>query len=630
MPSKWIDHVKKYAADNKMSYRDALKCAKCKASYKSDGKGVQPIKNKQPKNPTKPIGLPKPKIIMESGAGLRAIARKMHGKGNKSSKIVPIKSEPEPEEPMLSPSLTHSQLRNILNVLYYERNDKEIELGSLRTFPRPDRKKIKQLEAEIDFISKQEDDIKKMLETTEGGRMGASQEQDDSSGRQAIVPNEQDIFQVENVRNNLIQAIEQNIESNTGIYNAMNYGLILRPAEIQNLRRVHDTLNNIYEQLISMSNVFESQEDIIVRRRRLNRIAQLINRELRLVLPLQRVYDEFLNYIEEREQEEEPQGPAGQGMCGGKIPVKKPLQAVVYDESGRPLTQQELLIREQNQRQLQRQRQARERQNEARERVNMRIEDRNALNNIDINSELMRLQSMMDLLQNYALPRTQGRGLLDNMGEYEGGKIKGGAIKLKEFIELPNDIINEILNKLTYSDLMNLHNSLDDVNQEGLDPTKIQILRDLIVNRIERLRSKSPPTHSGIRQRSPSPPQKNKKQRTSPLREIEMPDFAFAFAAPAPPTPTSTSSNETSGGKIHKNANSYVQSLVFDKSKFDKKTASDWLKKNNYENKGADMKDNTIRYRQVNPQYIEKMGFNRFRTKKIGRNSGISLILAYK
>lgn len=51
MPSSWISHVKKFAADNKMSYRDALKCAKCKREYKSSaGKGLTlsvPVQDEQ-------------------------------------------------------------------------------------------------------------------------------------------------------------------------------------------------------------------------------------------------------------------------------------------------------------------------------------------------------------------------------------------------------------------------------------------------------------------------------------------------------------------------------------------------------------------------------------------------------
>jgi hypothetical protein len=84
------------------------------------------------------------------------------------------------------------------------------------------------------------------------------------------------------------------------------------------------------------------------------------------------------------------------------------------------------------------------------------------------------------------------------------------------------------------------------------------------------------------------------------------------------------------GEGIHKGDNYYVQSVVFDKSMFDVKSARDWLKKNNYVFNKPDVTDTQIRYRQVNPTYIKKKGFDKFRTKKIGKKSGISLIISYK
>lgn len=33
MANKWIEHVKKFAKDNKMKYTEALKDPKCKSSY---------------------------------------------------------------------------------------------------------------------------------------------------------------------------------------------------------------------------------------------------------------------------------------------------------------------------------------------------------------------------------------------------------------------------------------------------------------------------------------------------------------------------------------------------------------------------------------------------------------------
>jgi len=38
MANPWIEYVKSYAAKNGMSYRDALRCPKCKAGYKKGGK----------------------------------------------------------------------------------------------------------------------------------------------------------------------------------------------------------------------------------------------------------------------------------------------------------------------------------------------------------------------------------------------------------------------------------------------------------------------------------------------------------------------------------------------------------------------------------------------------------------
>lgn len=84
------------------------------------------------------------------------------------------------------------------------------------------------------------------------------------------------------------------------------------------------------------------------------------------------------------------------------------------------------------------------------------------------------------------------------------------------------------------------------------------------------------------------------------------------------------------GTGIHKGENYYIQSVVFDKSKFDLKKAREWLKKNNYVSKKPDTTDTQIRFRQVDSSYIKNKGFDKFRTKKIGRNSGISLIISYK
>ena len=38
MANSWIEYVKSFCAKNGMSYRDALRCPKCKAGYKKGGK----------------------------------------------------------------------------------------------------------------------------------------------------------------------------------------------------------------------------------------------------------------------------------------------------------------------------------------------------------------------------------------------------------------------------------------------------------------------------------------------------------------------------------------------------------------------------------------------------------------
>lgn len=75
--------------------------------------------------------------------------------------------------------------------------------------------------------------------------------------------------------------------------------------------------------------------------------------------------------------------------------------------------------------------------------------------------------------------------------------------------------------------------------------------------------------------------------------------------------------------------NYVVQTILFDKSKWDSDKANKWLRENKKKNKGVDETEKQLRYRQINPNYIEKKGFDRYATKKLGK-SGISLVIAYK
>jgi hypothetical protein len=73
-----------------------------------------------------------------------------------------------------------------------------------------------------------------------------------------------------------------------------------------------------------------------------------------------------------------------------------------------------------------------------------------------------------------------------------------------------------------------------------------------------------------------------------------------------------------------------VQSVLFDKNKWDSPNkAEEWLTSHSYLNKGIDEKENTYRFRQLNPSYVRKQGYKRFITKNLG-DSGVSIILAYK
>jgi len=59
MPSAWIEHVKKYASENGVSYRQAMKDSK--ATYVSQAKPKAPPKPRAPPKPKEPKGPPKPR-----------------------------------------------------------------------------------------------------------------------------------------------------------------------------------------------------------------------------------------------------------------------------------------------------------------------------------------------------------------------------------------------------------------------------------------------------------------------------------------------------------------------------------------------------------------------------------------
>ena len=87
--------------------------------------------------------------------------------------------------------------------------------------------------------------------------------------------------------------------------------------------------------------------------------------------------------------------------------------------------------------------------------------------------------------------------------------------------------------------------------------------------------------------------------------------------------------DELVGDGMKKDKNYIVQSVIFDKDKFNDKGARKWLKKHNYIwNHKLDERANTLRYRQIDPEIIEKKGYKNYHNKDLG--NGIILCISYK
>ena len=82
------------------------------------------------------------------------------------------------------------------------------------------------------------------------------------------------------------------------------------------------------------------------------------------------------------------------------------------------------------------------------------------------------------------------------------------------------------------------------------------------------------------------------------------------------------------GGSIMKNKNYVVQTILFKKSMWNDREAVKWLKKHNYRGVEVDEKENTLRYRQYEPEYVKSLGFKKYKTKEL--NDGIDIVLVYK
>jgi hypothetical protein len=74
-----------------------------------------------------------------------------------------------------------------------------------------------------------------------------------------------------------------------------------------------------------------------------------------------------------------------------------------------------------------------------------------------------------------------------------------------------------------------------------------------------------------------------------------------------------------------------IQSVLINNNIYTLDEATQWIKDNKFKIKQIDITDNYYRFRQLNPQYIERLGYNKYITKKLHpNNNDIELIIAYK
>jgi len=71
-----------------------------------------------------------------------------------------------------------------------------------------------------------------------------------------------------------------------------------------------------------------------------------------------------------------------------------------------------------------------------------------------------------------------------------------------------------------------------------------------------------------------------------------------------------------------------VQSVLFDKKKFNVNQAIDWLVNHNYKLMKIHETNKEIRFRQIPPNQLKKEGYLKFRNYSL--NNGVILVLAYK
>lgn len=71
-----------------------------------------------------------------------------------------------------------------------------------------------------------------------------------------------------------------------------------------------------------------------------------------------------------------------------------------------------------------------------------------------------------------------------------------------------------------------------------------------------------------------------------------------------------------------------IQSILFNKTKYNIDKALKFLVDNKYKHNKVDETDKFYRFRQIEPDYLKKQGYNKVVTKKIGK--GIEFIIYYK
>ena len=57
--NRWVEHIRKFANDNSISYREAMRSEACKAAYKAPSEPLAPLAPVEPENIPEPLEMPK-------------------------------------------------------------------------------------------------------------------------------------------------------------------------------------------------------------------------------------------------------------------------------------------------------------------------------------------------------------------------------------------------------------------------------------------------------------------------------------------------------------------------------------------------------------------------------------------